>query len=106
MPCEYLSVTVANITNLKHLMKALDVMGIKYEVNQVGNAAILTSRNFSIDLTPQGAQIDRGDGNRKWVTELTNRYQAEAAKEVARRKGYFVKETTTGNGRIELSIRK
>jgi len=105
MPCTYVSETVPNITNLKTLMKALDMMGHKYEVNAVGNAAVITSRGFRIEMTNTGSDIARSDGNTTWINQLKQRYAAEAAKTVARTKGYYVKEEVVG-GRVELTIRK
>lgn len=105
MPCTYVSETVPNLNNLKILMRALDKMGHKYEVHQRGNAAVIESRGFSIEMNPGGSSINRGDGNRTWINQLKQRYAAEAAKMVARKKGYYVKETVVGE-QIELSIRK
>jgi hypothetical protein len=105
MPCTYVSETVVNIKSLKILTKALDVMGHKYEVHQKGNAAVITSQSFKIEMNEKGASVDRADGNRTWINSLKQRYAAEAAKITAKRKGYFVKETIVGN-QIELSVRK
>ena len=105
MACWYISENIPNMTNLKTLCNALDKMGHKYQVHQVGNAAVIESRDFRIELTPQGTQVDRADGNRTWVNQLKQRYAVEAAKAKAKKKGYFVKEQKVGN-KIELSLRR
>jgi len=105
MACWYISVNVPNMINLKTLTKALDKMGHKYQVHQVGNSAVIEARGFRIEMTPQGTQIDRADGNRTWVNNLKQRYAVEAAKTQAKKKGYYVKETQVGE-QVKLSIRK
>ena len=105
MPCTYVSETVPNINNLKILLRALDKLGHKYEVNQRGNAAVVSSRGWSIEMNPSGSSINRGDGDRTWINQLKQRYAAEAAKMVAKKKGYYVKEEVI-DGQIELSVRK
>jgi len=103
MPCTYVSETVPNLNNLKILMKALDKLGHKYQVDQRDNAAVISSRGWSIEMNPEGSSINRGDGDRTWINQVKQRYAAEAAKMVARKKGYFVKETMVG-GQIELTV--
>lgn len=104
-PCTYVSETVPNINNLKILLRALDKMGHTYKVHQRGNAAVIESRGFSIEMNTSGSAINRGDGNKTWINQLKQRYAAEAAKMVAKKKGYYVKEEIV-DGQIELSIRK
>jgi len=105
MACWYISVNVPNMNNLKTLTRALDKMGHKYQVHQVGNSAIIEARDFRIEMTPQGTQIDRADGNNTWVNNLKQRYSVEAAKMKAKQKGYFVKETQVGD-KIKLTVGK
>ena len=105
-PCTYVSENVANIRNLKLLLKSLDIMGHTYKIIDAGNgAAVITSRDFRIEITANGCTVDRTDGNRKWTELLKQRYAIETQKEVARKKGYFVKEDKVGED-IRLSLRK
>ncbi len=87
MPCEYLSESqFEEFTDLATLEKALARVG---------------QRGYLVE----GLRVEALDGPGA-MNRLRQAYQVEAAKATAKKKGFFVSETTNPDGKIVLKIRR